>query len=406
MMRAMSSLTCPYMPQCPGCARIAEPYQAQIDHKLQNVHNLFAGASLSGLDAASICRITPSPVTAAYRNRARLAVRPEHAAIRGSRIQLGLYRAGTHDVVDIPGCPVQSDRINAAVDVLREAIDRSGVSIYDEHTQQGDLRYVTVRHGIRTDQVLVGIVATSQGFRGRDELVREVMSRCKSLVGVVLNINATAGNAIFGPTCLTLAGRPYLEEIVCDVRIRLGLLSFFQVNTAMAELAYGAIVQQLVDQFELEASRATLFDLYCGVGTIGLVTARRVGRVVGIESNAEAVQLARASAELNGLSNVTTCEGLVEDRLDAVLADFAGPHRHGPALVAVNPPRKGLAPAVVSQIATFAPTRIAYLSCAPHTLIRDLERFTARGYEVRHVELFDMFPHTDQVETLAILERQ
>lgn len=308
--------------------------------------------------------------------------------------------------MDIPGCPVQTDRINAAVEVLREAISRTCVSIYDENTHGGDLRYVSVRHGIRTHQILLGIVSANRRLLNGENLAREIMSRCENAVGLVLNVNPSRGNAIFGPTCVTLAGRPYLEEIVCGVSVRLGLLSFFQVNTAVAELAYRAIVRHLVDAFGYNAPRATLLDLYCGVGTIGLVAARRVERVVGIESNAEAVRLAQASAELNGLTNVTTFEGLVEDRLDAVFKESAGQHRHGPALVAVNPPRKGLSASVVDRIATFAPTRVAYLSCAPRTLIRDLERFTAQGYTVRHVELFDMFPHTDQVETLAILERK
>jgi len=399
----MDTLPCPHVPGCSGCVAIATPYPDQLDRKLLRVRQLFAQTGLRGFEAESIARITPSPATAGYRNRARLAVRaaPDRD---GKSLHIGLYHAGTHDVVDIPGCPVHTTEINDAVEVFRHAITESGVRLYDERTHRGDLRYLTVRHGVHTGELLVGVVSTRAEFPGRDRLVESVMNGCRNAVGFVLNVNAGRGNAIFGRACVTLAGRDYLEDRVCGVRMRLGLLSFFQINTGVAELAYQAIRRHLAGS-EANARGGTLLDLYSGVGTIAMVAANRVDRALGIESVGEAVRLARASAEVNELSNAAFHVGRVEDRLASVPARRDAAPPGGPLLIAVNPPRKGLAVEVIGRIAAACPDRIAYLSCAPVTLLRDLQRFHELGYVTRHVELFDMFPQTDQVETLAILDR-
>ena len=324
-----------------------------------------------------------------------------HADLRIGRIKLGLYRAGSHDVVDIPGCPVQVNGLNRTIEVVRDGIETCHVDLYDEIAHTGDLRYVSVRQGVHTGDVLVGFVTRTRSFAGGDHLTHYVLDRASDVVGVVQNINPDRGNVIFGAQSRVLGGRDYVEEIVCGVRIRLGLTSFFQVNTPIAERAYKAIARRLRLMPDV-----TLLDLYCGVGSIGLVSARRVNRVIGIEEVAESVELARAAAVANGLRNVSFEQGLVEERLGSLASDLGGAADHCDRLaVAVNPPRKGLGAAVVRMLARVGPLRIAYLSCNPHTLIRDLSCFAESGYTVKHVELFDMFPQTQQVETLAILER-
>jgi len=192
-----------------------------------------------------------------------------------------------------------------------------------------------------------------------------------------------------------------LEEVVCGVRVRLGLTSFFQVNTAVAEKAYEAIVRSLEPNNDM-----TLLDLYSGVGAVGLIASSHVRRVIAIEEVTEAIELAGAGAHLNDIHNVEFKQGFVEERLPSLAADLrrGGVSRDRVSAV-VNPPRGGLDAGVVRTLLEIAPQRIAYLSCSPMTLIRDLGRFLDGGYRVRHVELFDMFPQTEQVETLAVLER-
>ncbi len=402
-------LQCEHFPACSGCALIGTPYDDQLRSKLDAFRRQFERAGLPGFDASRITSITPSPAKGAYRNRVRLAVAElSGASVAGSsRIALGLYRAGTHDVVDIPHCPVQPKSINDAVEVIRESIRLSGVTLYDERTLTGDLRYVSVRVGIHTGEVLVGLVATRRDFPGKDELVSRLSAYCPGRVGVVLNINPKPGNVIFGATSETLTGSGCLEETVCGVRVRLGLQSFFQINTGIAELAYAAIVHQLTEGVEDPKSRLTLLDLYCGVGTIGLVAAGRVAKVVGVERDREAIDHARYAARTNNLDNAAFFAGDVEQELPVIAGQHTCRATSTDRLaVVVNPPRKGLAKASLEQLITIAPNRIAYLSCAPDTILRDLAVLMSQAFTLRHVELFDMFPQTNQVETLAILDRR
>lgn len=381
---------------------------------------LFARSPLRSFEADSIRSITPSPNQAGYRNRVKLVP----VRVRG-QIRLGLYRAGSHKVVDIPGCPVQTDGINETVEIVRTAIERFNIPLYDEGTHTSDLRFVTVRQSSGTGEILIGLVTRTQHLPHADAITGYLMDHCSHVVGVVQNINTQKGNVIFGPMSRLLAGRDYLEETVCDVRIRLGITSFFQVNTAVAVRAYESILRNVTSESSggsdmhgalvgeppvapqsVAAEDVTLLDLYAGVGTIGLVATRHVGWVYGIEESSEATELARVASRINGFYNIHFREGLVEENLPELFGDLCRQRVSGDRLVAiVNPPRKGVGATVADLLLEVEPARIAYLSCEPNTLLRDILRFEAGGYRVVHVELFDMFPQTEQVETLAVLHR-
>ena len=398
-------VSCPHFPTCSGCSLIGVPYAEQLEAKLRAVGDLFKESTLRTFQAASINAITPSPKPYGYRNRVRLV--PRRA---GENVALGLFLAGSHHVVDIPGCPVQSAGINDVVEVIRASVRDLNIPLYDEVTHTGRLRFVTVREAMATGELLVGFVTLSEAFPEGDALVDRVMHECRRVVGVVQNINPAKGNVILGPTNRLLVGRDYLEEIVCDVRLRLGIADFFQINTAVAEKAYRAIVENVtgggtVGKPSAGTARIVLLDLYAGVGTIGLAASRYVRHVYGIEESGESVTLAQAAARANGIDNVEFQQGLVEQRLGQLAAALRKEGVSGGGLAAVvNPPRKGLDPAVIDALLEARPGRIAYLSCAPRTLIRDLIRLTDGGYRVARVELFDMFPQTEQVETLVMLE--
>lgn len=400
-------VSCPHFPRCSGCCAIGRPHATQIEEKLRRVRQLFQEASLPGFEGAPIERITASLSGGAYRNRVKLVpARPverftTESTTDARSVRLGLYRAGSHEVVDISGCPVQMDGLNQAIEVIRDGLDECDTRLYDEVAHSGDLRFVTARQGAATGELLIGFVTRRSDFPGGDRLTRFVMDRCEGAVGVVQNINPEKGNVIFGPTSRLLAGRDYLEEVVCGVRIRLGLTSFFQVNTCVAEKAYEAIVESLRWHGEM-----TLLDLYSGVGAVGLIASPHVRRAIGIEEVPEAVELAEAAARDNDIGNVEFRQGLVEECLPLLNADLRrGGVNEDRVSVVVNPPRKGLDARVVRGLLDLNPATIAYLSCSPPTLIRDLGRFMAGGYRVRHVELFDMFPQTEQVETLTVVAR-
>ncbi|MHC5111715.1 MAG: 23S rRNA (uracil(1939)-C(5))-methyltransferase RlmD [Planctomycetota bacterium] len=391
------TITCPHVPACSGCPSIAVPYRDQLTAKLELVRQMFGEAGFDDFDLRSIRNITPSPRPDGYRNRVKLVPRNN-----AGRIELGLFRAGSHDVVDIPGCPVQCGLINETVEVVRTAIAESNMRIYDEIAHEGDLRFVTIRVGTQTGQVLVGLITLGETCPGLDPFARMLQQKCPHVVGLIQNVNPEKGNVIFGSHTKLIFGHTYLEEMIGSIRIRLGMTSFFQINTPVAEKAYQAIHDRLhMDR------RTTLLDLYSGVGAIGLVAASGVYRVVGIEVVEEAVDLAEASARLNGIGNCDFRCGMVETMISPVIRDIARAGiTTGRLTVVVNPPRKGMDPGLLDRLSQVKPVRMAYLSCEPRTLLRDLKLLQQRDYGIRHVELFDMFPQTTKIETLVILERK
>ena len=381
---------CPHRPPCSGCPLWDQPYAEQLAGKLRTARETLATRNLSHWHPDQLETIHPSSQPLHYRNRAKLVAR----AGSDGRLRLGLYQAGTHEVVDVPGCPVQSAALNEAVEVVREVVAGSGLTIYDETRHTGSLRYVALREGQAGQQLLIGLVTRTAVDAEVEAVSRALHERLPNLVGSLGNHNPEVGNVIFGAATRVLVGQDYLEETVLGTRVRLGLTSFFQVNTAVAQRAYERIRAGL----ELSGGD-TLLDLYAGVGSIGLVAATRVASVLAIEENAEAVALGQSAAAAQGLANLTFHAGLVEDLLPqlSLLADAAR------SAVVVNPPRKGLHRQVIDALVAARPSRLAYLSCNPFTLARDLERLIAGGFALRSVECFDMFPQTEQVETLALL---
>jgi 23S rRNA (uracil1939-C5)-methyltransferase len=381
------------------------PYQDQLDAKMEAVRGVFERFGDGLIDPRLVESIAASPAQLGYRNRVKLVPtrrleEPLGSDFEPPGVALGLYQAESHVVVDIPGCPVQMPGVNRAIEALREGITAHGIRLYNEITHTGDLRFVTVRESSAAGELLVGLVTLREQCDGLEPLADDLLEHGPGVVGVLQNVNPRRGNVIFGGSTRLLAGRSSIEEQVCGVRVRLGLTSFFQINTEVAELAYQAIL----DGLEV-THRDTLLDLYCGVGTIGLIAARHLDQVVGIEEVGEAVELGRAAVEVNDLANVTFDRALVEERLPACVEPLraAGGPDMG-LLVVVNPPRQGVKAEVIEKLIGAAPRRIAYLSCRPFSLVRDLKRLVAGGYQLESVELFDMFPQTEQVETLAILQ--
>ena len=376
---------------------MGKPYAWQLNAKVEYVRRLFQQAGMSALQRGMAAEIVPSPKPAGYRNRIKLV--PARGQGDGP-VSLGLYQADSHEVTDIPGCPVQDPRLNDVIEILREAVIASGITLYDEATHSGDLRFVTARLGAVTGEVLIGLVTRGAETPVVRSIADQIFEAGQGVVGVALNVNPEPGNVIFGPDTFTLAGRPWFEERICGRTLRLGVASFFQVNTGVAELAYQAIVGGM----GLSAS-STLIDLYCGVGAIGMMAADQAGDVIGIEEVSEAIQFGRQAAKANGIRNMTFRRGLVERELPGLASRLMRTGMRGDRLcVAVNPPRRGLDRSVVDLLIQVGAGRMAYLSCEPLTLVRDLKQLCRGDYRVTSVVCFDMFPQTRNVETLVLLE--
>jgi 23S rRNA (uracil1939-C5)-methyltransferase len=378
---------------CGGCSLQHLAYDEQVEWKRSRVARAFAAYPALADATVDACVASPRPL--GYRNRSKLVAARE----KGSLI-LGAYAPRTHDVVDLAGCRIAEPPLDETAAALRVILDEAGVRPYDEQTLTGDLRHVVLRANHQGRVLAVWIVA--RPLPDGVTLARRFRAARPEVIGIVEHQNRSRGNAIFadaearsGDHERLLDGAAELEERIDvgghAVRLTLGPGAFFQANREVAALAYAAIDRALAIQ-----PTERVVDAYCGVGGIALVLARKAVEVVGLESHAGAVAGATASAALNSITNARFISGDAAQALGQI--DRAD-------VVVLNPPRKGCAPELLAEVARLAPRAIAYLSCNPQTLARDLALLVTRGYRVRAVTPFDMLPHTPHVEALAVLDR-
>jgi 23S rRNA (uracil1939-C5)-methyltransferase len=372
---------------CGGCVLQHLDVAAQLAWKTTRLRR--ALAAHAAVAAAPVGAGVASPRALGYRNRSKLVV-----AARGARVVLGAFAPRSHDVVDLEGCRVAEAPLEAVASAVRVMLAGGEVAPYDERTFSGDLRHVVLRAN-HAGAVLVVLVVARPGAPGVAALARRLRELHPEVAGVVENVNRTRGNVIFGDAEGVLEGDGALEERAGDVRLRLSPRAFFQANRDVAALAYAAIARQVAAR-----PGERVVDAYCGVGGIALTLARGADvdvDVLGIEEHVSAIADATAGAALNGVTRARFVAGDVAVTLrDVPRAD----------VVVLNPPRKGCGAAVLAEVARLRPRVIAYLSCDPDTLARDLARLVEPGgYVVRAVTPFDMLPHTPHVEALAILDR-
>ncbi|HVU50629.1 MAG TPA: 23S rRNA (uracil(1939)-C(5))-methyltransferase RlmD [Polyangia bacterium] len=377
---------CAAFGSCGGCVLQHLDVGAQLAWKRERLGRALARhAALAGV---AVDAGVPSPRALGYRNRSKLV-----CAAQGGRVVLGAFAPRSHDVVDLSGCRVAEAPLEALAASLRVLLGEGGVAPYDERTFAGTLRHVVLRAN-RAGEVLAVLVVARPDAPGVAALARRLRGEHPEVAGVVENVNRTRGNAIFGAdegADRVLEGAGTLAEQVGDVRLRLSPRAFFQANREVAALAYAAIARQVAPR-----PGERVVDAYCGVGGIALTLARAAEiDVLGLEEHAAAIADATASAALNGAGRARFVAGDVAVRLrDVPRAD----------VVVLNPPRKGCGPAVLLEVARLRPRVVAYLSCDPDTLARDLAALAERGYRVRGVTPFDMLPHTPHVEALAVAD--
>jgi 23S rRNA (uracil1939-C5)-methyltransferase len=375
---------CAAFGSCGGCVLQHLDVAAQLGWKTERLRR--ALAATPALAGVALGAGVPSPRPLGYRNRSKLV-----CAARGGRVVLGAFAPRSHDVVDLAGCRVAEAPLEGLADALRVRLGDGAIAPYDERTFAGTLRHVVLRAN-HAAAVLVVLVVARPDDPAVAACARDLSAGHPEVVGVVENVNRTRGNVIFGDEEHALEGAAALEERVGDVRLRLSPRAFFQANRDVAALAYAAIAREVAAR-----PGERIVDAYCGVGGIALTLARAGGLdVLGIEEHAAAIDDATASAALNGVAGARFVAGDVGVRLrDVASAD----------VVVLNPPRKGCAPAVLAEVARLHPRVVAYLSCDPDSLARDLAGLVERHYRVRSVTPFDMLPHTPHVEALAILDR-
>jgi 23S rRNA (uracil1939-C5)-methyltransferase len=313
-------------------------------------------------------------------------------------MRLGAWGRRTRSIVPIPKCNVTTPTLRRLMSALAHHAIEHDIRPYDEETDRGVLRAVVARQSRHTGEVIVTLVV-GRKVRELQDYAEAIANDVTDVTGIWLHINDEPGNAIFHPDedgavgVKPLVGKPVIEEMIGDISYLVGPGDFFQTNPAVAQVLY----KRAVERLNLNAE-AVFLDLYAGVGGLALQAARHAGWTLGVEEVEGAVGRARENARRNNLTAEFIC-GKVADLIPDVRKRLAGRR----PVLSVNPARRGLEEGVVAAIAELQPRRIAYVSCNPQALARDLAAFVAAGFEVGEVELFDMFPNTAHVECLVTL---
>ncbi|MBI4727000.1 23S rRNA (uracil(1939)-C(5))-methyltransferase RlmD [candidate division TA06 bacterium] len=372
---------CPHFGDCGSCQWQMLDHPHQLEHKKTVLEQTLA--RIGGIKNAGI-KVLAEGSPWHYRNKAQYPV-----AQSKEKLIIGYYRQGSHQVVPIEECPIIHPRLNQVFMQAREILLMAKVPGYDELTNSGILRHLILRYGQHQDKMSLTLVCT------KDKIYPEVIKLLSAIprVGSVwLNLNAEPGNTILGKEWRLLSGESRMEEELDGIKYRLSAGSFWQVNQPLA----GALYRLIKEELQLTRQQQAV-DLYCGAGAISLQLALMTGKVVGIESSAQAVDDARDSARLNGIANAEFMAGPAEALLEKVQQADA---------VVCDPPRSGLKPEVIRGLDRLKPQKIAYLSCDPATLARDLKEIMKTDYQIAGLYLADMFPQTYHIETLAVLQRR
>ncbi len=379
---------CKHFPACGGCRFQDLDYAAQLAAKAQWVADSFQ--RLAGLSDAPLEPIVGATSKFHYRNKMEYSFTQLEDGPT-----LGLHRAGRWDeVLQIDECWLTTDVGNAIRNRMREWAREEKLPAYDQGTQEGYLRHLVVREGRNTGQALVQLV-TARGERFDRERLIEVLTEIPEVRSIHWSVNRGVAEVTNLPTDL-LWGEDAIEEEIGGLRFRVRPNAFLQTNTEMAEQLYA-----IAREFAGLTGNETVYDLYCGIGTIGLSMSKDAMTVWGIEISEESVACAIENQELNGIGNVAFFAGNVGDSLQELH------QRSGePQVVVVDPPRAGLAGKALKRLGEIGAPRIVYVSCNPTTLAGDLKRLSDDyGYSLVRARPVDMFPHTPHVECVALLER-
>ena len=381
---------CPVARQCGGCQIQAMSYEAQLAFKTRKVEsNLKRIGKFEEIPMESIIGME-DPFH--YRNKAQFPFGKN----RDGKIITGFYAGRTHSIIENTSCHLGKEVNEEILEKILAWMNAFHVEPYNEATGKGLMRHSLIRCGFRTGEIMVCLVINGRKIPGEEALV-DSLKIIPGMTSISLNVNKEKTNVILGREVINLWGRPYIEDYIGEVKYQISPLSFFQVNPVQTERLYGKALE-----YAGLTGEETVWDLYCGIGTISLFLARKARKVYGVEIIPDAIEDARRNASLNGFTNTEFYVGKAEEVLpekyekEGVRAD----------VIVVDPPRKGCDETLLSTMVKMQPERIVYVSCDSATLARDLRYLCDNGYELKRVCPADMFPQTVHVETVVLLSQQ
>lgn len=376
---------CSVSKKCGSCQYQGVPYKEQLAAKQKRMKKLLG-------KFANVKPIIGMDDPFYYRNKVHAVFDRD----KKGNIICGTYEAKTHKVVPIEECMIEDKISQEIIRTIRDMLKSFRIKTYDEDTGYGLLRHVLVRRGFFTDEIMVVIVIGSPIFPSKNNFVKALRKKYPQITTVVLNVNDKKTSMVLGERDIVIYGKGYIRDTLCGCTFRISPQSFYQVNPVQTEILYKTAIE-----YAGLGRKETVIDAYCGIGTIGLVAAKRAKNVIGVELNPDAVRDARINAKENKITNARFYQGDAGEFMEKMAEEGERAD-----VVFMDPPRTGSDKKFMSSVIKLAPSRIVYISCGPESLARDLEYFTEHGYTVRKIQPVDMFSFTDHCENVVLLRRK
>ena len=376
---------CSVSKKCGSCQYQGIPYKEQLVTKQKKMKKLLG-------KFGNIKPIIGMDDPFYYRNKVHAVFDRD----KKGNIICGTYEAKTHKVVPVEECMIEDKVSQEIIRTIRDMLKSFKIKTYDEDTGYGILRHVLVRRGFSTDEIMVVLVVGSPIFPSKNNFVKALRKKYPQVTTVVLNVNDKKTSMVLGERDIVIYGKGYIRDTLCGCTFRISPQSFYQVNPVQTEILYKTAIE-----YAGLGRKETVIDAYCGIGTIGLVAAKRAKNVIGVELNPDAVRDARINAKENKITNARFYQGDAGEFMENMAEN--GEHAD---VVFMDPPRTGSDKKFMSSVIKLNPSRIVYISCGPETLARDLEYLTKHGYDVRKIQPVDMFSFTDHCENICLLTKK
>jgi len=379
---------CKHFGTCGGCTYLNIPYQEELTQKEASLRTTLGqyGPLLEGL--------TPSPTPHSYRNKMELAFGDE---AKDGRLALGIRkRRSFYEVATVEECTLIPDDFKQIALCVQEYFRQTSDTFFHRKRHIGTLRHLVLRRGEFTGEILINLSTTSKLETKLNPLITQLLAlKLKGqIVGILHTLNDGVADAVKDENLHILWGQDHFHESICGLNFKVSAFSFFQTNSAGAEVLYG-IIKEMATADKTETN--TAYDLYCGTGTIAQVLSPSFNKIIGIEINPEAIKSAIAGAKLNNITNCQFHAGDVQALMDTPISK--------PDIAIVDPPRDGLHPKALAKLINLSPPKLIYVACKPASLARDLINLTIAGYKPARITGVDMFPRTPHVEAIALLHQ-
>jgi 23S rRNA (uracil1939-C5)-methyltransferase len=381
---------CKHFYDCGGCSYQNVPYEKQLEIKSNQVKSILGNVLTNDYE---FLPIVESPKKTEYRNKMEFSFGDE---IKDGPLSLGMHKSNSfHSIINTSGCSIVDEDFRQILCTILDYFQGNSQTFYHKTTNIGFLRYLIVRKTVKTEEILINLVTTTQSILNEKEFVDLIMSM--NLKGIVKCIAHSKYDGVAdvarADEMKVLYGEDKIVEELLGLHFNISSYSFFQTNSLGAEKLYS-----IVRDFIGGTKDKTIFDLYSGTGTIGQILAPTAKKVIGIEIVEEAVEKANENAKLNNLDNCTFIAGDVLAKIDEL--------NDKPDIIVLDPPREGIHPKAIQKIIDYKPDTFIYISCKPTSLEKDLPFFLNSGYKVEKVQCVDMFPMTPHVETIVALYKK